>query len=388
MEARVAPVFRVEAMRNQGDISLIGLVPAAMPAEHLLGRLVAHDPRVQPFVINEKDQSSLEALMKQMQDYIEPNDFLITSQTARYEKAEDQLRFLLSELRKYCQPVFLFDNLESFQSGPGEAFKPEHSDVFELLQLLLHIQAFPLILTGRYPLQEFPDLPVVDLNTVRSTDFYRKCLQMGFASLLKRPLPHARRTDARPVSFDELVSLLHQTLGGNYRALEFFDELFLAKQQEILPTLDKLEDFRQKLAEEHAPALRERLNTGARTLIFEELYGLLNNEAQQTLQLLAGFRVPVLPMALTLQGIDSGPQPALDRLRNLTLIERHPQPTDGEDLIFWYVPPLVRDFLKAQAAPVAFEHAQAGCYFEHVAMYISETSWDWEVAFWHYFQIQ
>jgi len=40
-EARVAPVFRVEAMRNQGDISLIGLVPAAMPAEHLLGRIAA-----------------------------------------------------------------------------------------------------------------------------------------------------------------------------------------------------------------------------------------------------------------------------------------------------------------------------------------------------------
>lgn len=46
-QAAVAPVFRIEAMRNGADLSLIGLVPASMGAETLAARLTARVPGVE-----------------------------------------------------------------------------------------------------------------------------------------------------------------------------------------------------------------------------------------------------------------------------------------------------------------------------------------------------
>jgi len=371
-------------LRGMGGVGKTAL------SEHILARMVANDPSVQPFVVNEKDLSSLEALLGQMQNYLQSQHrrFLIVSETSKHEKATDQFRFLLGELDKVCHPVFLFDNLESFQKGPEDSFKAENSDILEVLQLLLQLKSFPLILTGRYPLKEFPDLPQVNLNTVRKGDFYRKCLQLHFAELLQQSPEHQKKIEEQIVSFDSLVSLLHQTLGGNYRALEFFDELYQEKKEEISETLKKLGDFRKELETTHTDVIQDRLNEGARNLIFEELYSLLTDKEKKLLQCLAGFRIPVLELALSLQGYYEE-YTALDRLNKLTLIEKQIHPAENEDLHYYYVPPLVRNFLAKQTQLISFDHEKAGHYFEYSDRDINQLNYtDLEEAFWNYVQIK
>ncbi|MCB0856258.1 MAG: CHAT domain-containing protein, partial [Bacteroidetes bacterium] len=207
---------KVVLLRGMGGVGKTAL------SEHLLGRMVAHDPGVVPFVINVKEHSNFDALLNQVQEYLqnEQGQFLIYSKTAQFEKAADKLGFLLGELKKFCRPVFLFDNLESFQEAPGETFKTSHHDILELMQFMMKVKAFPLVLTSRYPIKEFPDLPEVNLNQVGTGDFYKKCLQLSFRELLKKEQASLKRLNQiqingqeQPVTFSLLVNLLHQTLG-------------------------------------------------------------------------------------------------------------------------------------------------------------------------------
>ncbi len=383
---------RRDALRHlngQGKAVLLrgmGGVGKTALAEHLLGRLAANDPKLKPFVVNEKEYSTLEALLVQMQDYLqkEQKQFLIRSEVEEIETAEDQLNFLLAQVKRFANPVFLCDNLESFQDGPTEKFKEEHSDILECLKWIILRKDCPVILTSRYPLQEFPDLPQVDLNGVRYGDFFKKCLQLSFASLQTQSHTYRRIKPKQSFSFDGLVHLLHETIGGNYRALEAFDTLFQEKIDKIVPTLARLETFQQKLKKEHAPAILDKLQSGAKDLILEELYALLNEEERQVLHKLSGFRVPIFEMALRMQGLKGHLHAHLTRLSQLTLAES--QGTGAQQT--FYVPPLVQDFLARQALAVNFDHRKAGKYFQHLAEKVSQLSVDAEEAFWHYLQAE
>ncbi len=85
-------------------------------------------------------------------------------------------------------------------------------------------------------------------------------MQLSLREIQQTQTPVAKRlsmTDAlgqeQRVTFPLLVDILHQTLGGNYRALEFFDELYQQKKAEIVPTLEKLADFQAQLEKESRP---------------------------------------------------------------------------------------------------------------------------------------
>ncbi|MEO1382481.1 MAG: CHAT domain-containing protein, partial [Bacteroidota bacterium] len=345
-------------LRGMGGIGKTAL------AEHLLARMIAKDPKVQPFIINEEEQKTLDALMTQMKDYLEKyhDRFNIYSEAARHTKAIDQFNFLLGEVSKVCHPVFLMDNMEFFQEGPEGPIKPTHEDIQLLLARLWKLQRFPLILTGRYPLQEVPDIPTVDLNSVKYADFYKKCLQLRIAELTREPQKLPKKAGISSLTFDHLVALLHETLGGNYRALEFFDELYSEKKAEIQPTLEKLEDFRKKFQGEMRGQVEARLQSGARDLVFRALLDILTPEEVHVLQLLKGFRIPVLPLALEMQGVHQHLETTLQRLHHLTLIERQQQA--GESQVYFYMPPLTRNYLAAVGVKARLDHAQAGAYHE------------------------
>ena len=380
-------------LQGQGGVGKTAL------AEHLAARLIARNPRVQPFVVDEK-RGSMKTLVDAMTDFLRKDAKVRTIRTdvAQYDKLLDQFDFLLGKLEeKKYQPLFVFDNLESFQDGKGGPFLPQHADLLEVLKFIHDDDSLPLLCTARYPLPEFPDMPATDLNSVGYNDFHKKCERLAL-SHLRQQLDQAGEHslaqkriggEDEKASFHAVVKLLHGTLGGNYRALEFFDELYLEKKDGIYDTLEKLGQFHQQILKEKT-AVQERLQEGSKALVFSELLALLDEAERQTLQRLAQFRVPVLPLALLMQhpdipvGIDA--TACLERLTALTLAERQQRPYEnGRALTFYYVPPLVRDWLAEQPLPEAgFSQGQAGKYFEYMEKNVTHYFPEYEEAFHHY----
>jgi len=106
-------------IKGQGGVGKTAL------AEHLVQRLIAAEPKTQPFVLDETNRS-LDTLLKAMQKFLRANDAVqVLAQVSRYEKALDQFAFLAFAVAKIYQPVFVLDNLESFQMKPGEGFADE-----------------------------------------------------------------------------------------------------------------------------------------------------------------------------------------------------------------------------------------------------------------------
>ncbi len=352
-------------------------------AEHLVRRLIAADPRVQPFVFDETT-GSMEKVIESLLFYLqkEHRRFLIRKEIEEVsEQAEEQLLWLLQELDRACRPVFVFDNLESFQEEPGGPFKLEHADLLAVIKLLVDNNWFPLLLTGRYPLADFPDLEKVDLNQVRFADFWKKCHQLALAEL-REHLRKMAADAAAPTTFREIVELLHRTFGGNYRVLEFFDELYQEKRSEILGTLAQLNEFLQ----EKTGDLLQRVS---KNLVFRELLALLNDAERWALGMLTHFRRPVLPLALEMQDVDRSVEPALHRLQQLTLLEAHRENFDtSQGLIYYYATPIVRQLLAQQEnGAITFSHPAAGRYYEYVDQHINHRTYaDLEEAFFHYTQ--
>lgn len=99
------------------------------------------------------------------------------------------------------------------------------------------------------------------------------------------------------MSFIDIVKLLHETFGGNYRALEFFNRLLSHDTAKIEGSLASLERFRQDYAHE-TEAVKEKMREN---LLFEKLAAMLDPDQEKVLAILSRFRRPVLEFALEMQ---------------------------------------------------------------------------------------
>ena len=354
-------------LRGQGGVGKTAL------AEHLAIRLLAADQQTKVFTFSEKTPAG-QSLLDQMQNYLtkDKRQFSIVSELALVPKQTDKFFKLLEKVSEHCDPVFLFDNMESFQKFDAEKqiwiwHQEKHEDILQLMQILDTQTSFPLIITGRYPIAEFPDLEICNMNTVPFGDFFRKCHQLGISELAQKlqtgtmPTSALKRTEGeKPPTFEEVIRLLHKTFGGNYRALEFFDELYTQKGEEIFKTLHKLADFESKLAEKE---IKEGVLTRmSENLIFKELLTYLNAQDKDTLFVLAQFNIPVLPMAIGMQRNNEDRTDSLNKAVSLTLVERQ-QGVDRRER--FYVMPLVRDLLRESGIEFEFEEKVAGDYHKY-----------------------
>ena len=366
-------------------------------AEYLVQRLMANNPKVYPFVFDEK-RPTVQAFLDDILAHFETHHWKKYRSLRREVRGEsenplEQFQFLLEKLEEVCDPVFVFDNLESFQEGPGgKPFADEHEELRELIAFLGRIQAYPLILTGRYPVLEVTELQEVDLNQVAFNDFWQKVQQLRIRDL-KNDLQQAafqsqlqRRPGEKvqPLTFHRVVEMLHRNFGGNYRALELFDRLYREHKGKIPQTLQELEALYRERSAEVVQEMSENL-------VFGALLGELTGEERHCLQLLARFRIPALPLAIDLQDALAGPASApLDRLVELTLAERHLQPLT--ELTYYYVTPLVKDLLEEaeeEQPQLSFSDLRAGDYYYHVDQHINHYNYaDLEEAFWHYYRAE
>jgi tetratricopeptide (TPR) repeat protein len=370
-------------------------------AEHLVKRLITHDPQYHYFAFNETGISILE-MIRQVQQYLERVHHLydIGTTLVGLDKATDQMDRLLRVLmEKNCKPIWVFDNMETCQESIAGPIKPEYTDWLEYIQSRLLTGNFPVIFTGRYPIVELPAIYTSNLNQVRYPDFYRKCLQLDLQKMSGIHL--ANNVDGPSsisLSLSEIAYLLQITLGGSYRALEFFNEVYKEAPTRTLILLHQLQAAQRASDQEQEKSVskaltvevQERLANNSKRLVFGELLALLDEDTIFTLQLLGHFHRPVLPSALEMQSMDKDYDKALQKLRNITLIEEHEEvqaiPREGGKLTYFYATPLVKHWLEDKKLPVIeFSDDVAGEYYENVSNQVSNAQIeDLQEAFRHY----
>jgi tetratricopeptide (TPR) repeat protein len=395
----LSPLFQKTPILIKGQ----GGVGKTAMAEHLVHRLIAYNPKTVPFAFNEK-LKSIEDILDRLKDYLRDlGQVEVITKLVNHEKGLDKFIFLAFQVKNNHEPVFIFDNLEIFQQGPGEEFCDQFMDLKEIIAYLCRCQQFHVILTSRYPVPSLENLQSLDLNQFGFTDFWKKCLYMqmgGIHTYLheeEEKLRKAGQLSRGVLSFLAIVRLLHGTFGGNFRALEFFHCLVRENPQKIREALGSLEAFREQSAE-MVGAVREQMG---QNLLFSRLMALLDRKQQEVLALLSGFRVPVALMALEAQLKGQGQEikkidfeladlkTMLDQMQRLTLIEVS---IDRElDEVFYYVTPIVRDMLDVYEKDAAvfglvFSHQKAGDYYYHCYQKLKGGVTVLEEAFYHYDQ--
>jgi len=359
-----APVY----LQGQGGIGKTAL------AVHTAERLVLADPdEAQVFMFDENSfriGQVTDELIAFLQN--EQKQILLAHQIKSMDKAWDKFLTALQEVINRSHPVFIFDNLESFQSpdGGGGDFLPEYGMEWNIIQTLAEV-GLPLILTGRYPLSELPNLRTVPLHEPSRSDFTVKCRYLTISE--KIPPGEA----GKPV-----FETLFRSFGGNYRALEYFDQLYREKKDDFGEVLETLEDFIEK----HRADPKFPLTRMSENLVFERLLGLLDAPARRVLGLLVHFRRPVLPLAVEMQDAALTDVAAtLAHLSGLTLAEKS---TGSEGHAFFYVPTLTRLLLeRAEVIASDFSDQKAGEYYEYVDENINHTTLgDLQEAFFHFLQ--
>ncbi len=371
-------------LKGQGGVGKTAL------AEHLVMRLAAKNPGTVPFVFDEKVKA-LDEILDRLEKFLLVQGNMDGLKKAReFDKGIEKFAALIFSIAETHEPVFIFDNLETFQVRPGQDFAPQYGFLMEVIAFLISAARFHLILTCRYPLQGMGDLRTFDLNQVSLNDFWKKCNLLEMKQIGEYLRGEAKRKEdqgdlaAAAVEFIDVVKLLHRSFGGNYRALEFFNRLLVKNPEKIASSLASLEKFQENYAEETASVKVEM----GRNLLFSELMALLEEEQQEVLAVLSTFRTSVLALALRLQWREREEVgrlvSLLDILHDLTLIEISYDPE--LENFYYYVTPIVKDLLQDYKKKAAsFSYRQAGVYHYYMFFNMGRMSNELEEAFYFFY---
>lgn len=342
-------------------------------AEEMVKRLISGQQADHYFAFDETS-ISLHNMALQMEEYLETqHDYYID--VDEFDDDVERLNFLFQEVSDLCHPIWIFDHLDTCQQYAAGPLQEEYLEWITFVKNNL-INRFPIIFTSRFPIVELEDIVCEDLSQVKFEEFYLKCCQLQMRDIeLLNP----------DISFGSAAYLLFTALGGNYRAVELFDEIYKKNPQHIAVILDKLQDSEVKDSPQKNPlkeltaTIEAQMVAEGSKLLFSELLQLLNATEVELLQLLTYFRKPVLAQALEKQTGRQDVEEALQHIYNLSLVEMQP----GN---LYYVTPLVRDWLAEHpTADVHFSHDLAGDYYKYCEKYIDYYSiGNLEEAFHHF----
>ncbi len=356
-------------------------------AEYMVQRLiVSTNKEFYPFFFSEKEKSLYNFLTELKNFLFDKGKRCIDSELALKEKGIDKFKLLISELlSNHHQVVLVFDNLETFQVEPGGRFKDKYTDIFELIHYLYTERPVHLVLTCRYPLSGLPNIVTCDLNHVGFNDFWKKCQYLDIGTSMMQD----EISELGYKEFVEIVQLLHGAFGGNYRALEFFNELFKKKYAKSVSFLRTLPGFIAKF-EKEVEYVKVKISSN---LLFDELLSMLDDKQRALLYVLSQYRIPVNILALSIQKIDNDftSEDVLEEnllyLNDLTLVEISIDRLTN--LVYYYTTPIIKELIgkdKIEAMP--FLHKRAGAYYYHIFNNIEYGITELEEAFLHFCKVR
>ncbi|MBF0617596.1 MAG: CHAT domain-containing protein [Nitrospirae bacterium] len=367
-----------------------GGVGKSTMAEYMVQRAITKNPaKTIPVIITDKVRSIDDVLklieLNMMKTSSEKfmNAILCAKST---EKALDKIDVLLNAYVEKFDPVLVFDNLETFQDVSTGNFHSEYNDIYEVIKHLCNEKIVQLVLTGRYVIPGLANIIEVNLNNIGFNDYWKKCQYLELFEIhheLNKKFYLETIFDKQEAEFVDLVKFLYESLGGNFRALEFFNEIYKKQKDKIIESLNTIAGMKAILS----AAVSDVRSEMALNLVFNELLKLVSVEQKRILYLLSNFRIPVQFKALKEQP-ESAAITDLEYLGNLTLIEISTVKTsDTDEDKYYFITPIIKDLLKEHdgqnGVTVTFSNKIAGDYYDDL-LEKSDGLTDGEEAFYHY----
>ena len=357
--------------------------------KNILKRLNLRFPELVIFEFNELTKS-LDVIFNQLEYFLIQYDSTLLDTLSSKDTQLERFKNLVKIYHHVKKPILLyFDNLETFQKDiGGSIFKQEFREIENALVFLSEQKNISVLFTGRYNLskKKFPLLETIPLNEVRFNEMYLKSRQLEFGLLEQLFSKKVYAREKEKFTFKRVIEILYKTVGGNYRALELFNELYLLKKGEVISVYKDLALLEKKLEEFTTLTISDL----SFDFLFDKLLKELNASQVNTLFLLTNFQVPVLKNAVEVQLVIPEFDFALKKLIEINLVEKQEKYVDENLLIdLYYVTPIIKElFQKNGKVDVEFNHSLAGEYFENRAKETEEDYLALEQAFYHYLQIE
>lgn len=364
-------------------------------AEHLLQRLMSIDEDIVPFFFDERIRSVRE-ILNVLRDYLlEQGNINVQAGMDCYNNSLEKFVYLIYEIAKKRQPVFVFDNLDEFQSAPGNDFSGEYKDITEVIDYLCRVRRFYTLCISRYPLPDHFDIERINLTKIEFIDFRKKYGYLAVDDFQRKITgkKFAKYSQSifgkKDITVPDIVQTLYRSFNGNFRALELFIKFFNANPKKTIRVWEQWDAYRRNLLENKSEMQPE---TEIQQLL-PQLIKTLEPRHQVLLGLLNQFRVPVQIEAIRnqfeAQSADESFSLALKEflqtLNRLMLVEIY---VDKKNLqTYYYIIPGIKDLVANVAEnlmTISFSHQRAGIYYFNCHKKMDQSLTDLKEAFYHY----